>query len=182
MFLQSGRNNWKLNLNDNTIYNTDQNMMCFGENLTSEGLTLSKGQPKAGRRLQKQEVATGGEPRGSGCQQSLLHLGSRQHGASPATWGWQGARLTFLGTNVTSILQKNVTQKQLALGILFPEVPPTRSPHRTPIPKPQGVGCSLLYLNGCCLLVLLINRYRVEVKRTEQAASTQKHGGGDTFG
>ena len=79
-------------------------------------------------------------------------------------------------------MQENVTQKQLALGILFPEVPPVRLAHHIPTPKPQWVGLSLLYLNGCCLLVLLINRYRVEVKRTEEAVSTQKRGGGDKFG
>lgn len=106
-------------------------------------------------------------------------LGTRQLGASPATWEWQG--LCWLSWGQMSLfpfvhLQKNVTQKQSALGIPFPDVPTTRSPLPA---KPQGTGRALLYLNGCYLLVLLLNRYRMEVKRTEEAVSTQKCGGGD---
>ena len=91
-----------------------------------------------------------------------------------------GALLTFLGTHVIisifALAKKNVTQKQSALGIPFPDVPTTRSPLPA---KPQGMGRALLYLNGCYLLVLPINRYRMEVKRTEEAVSTQNCGGGD---
>ena len=45
---------------------------------------------------------------------------------------------------IISILQENVTQKQLALGMLFPEVPPVRLAHHTP--TPQATGCGTFFV------------------------------------
>ena len=158
MFLQSGRNKWKLNLKDNTIYNTDQKHDVLWRK-PDKWRTHTLKRPT--QRWEKTSETRGGHwRRAPRFRLSAISAPFRVPVAwgVPCNMGVTGSSADFPGTNVvTSILQKSVTQKQLALGIPFPEVPPARPPHHAPTPKPQGVRRSLLYLNGCCLLVLLIN-------------------------